>query len=211
MQFSHTKILLRCLLFSAMVVGLGACSSTKIVDSWDSDQHAGADFKKVLVVGMMKDVVNRRFFEQHFVEQALKSGMNAIPSYEYFPHPSDHDQRKELLAKVRETGADAVLLAQMKGIEKVEGRVPDRLDWYPETHQGHGFYDYYYRSYRTIYRPGYIGSDSYLKMQVRLFNVADGQLVWAGNLRTKNPRSLVQTVQDVADDVVSSIKGSGLL
>lgn len=194
-----------------LFAALSACSSTKLTESWDSSEFSGPPAQKLLVVGMIKDAVTRRFFEQHFVEEAKNKGVDAIASYEFIPNPNDHDQREELIKLIKQTGANAVLVAQMKGIEKDEKYVPGRLDWYPDAYYSYGFYNYYYRSYRAIHRPGYIGSDKYLKMQMRFFDVDTEKLVWAGNTRTKNPKSLVHTIEKIATRVVNDLKGSGLL
>ncbi len=159
----------------------------------------------------MKDAVTRRFFERHFVTEAKNKGVDAIASYEFIPNPNDHDQKEELIRLIKQIGADAVLVAQMKGIEKDEKYVPGRLDWYPDAYHSYGFYNYYYRSYRAIHRPGYIGSDKYLKMQLRFFVVDSEKLAWAGNTQTKNPTSLVHTIEAIAGKVVGNLKGSGLL
>ena len=208
---SIAHLLPRLFLVLGLFATLSACSSTKLTESWDSQEYSGPPAQKVLVVGMIKDAVTRRFFETHFVAQAKSKGVDAIASYEYIPNPNDHDQREEVVRLIKQTGVNAVLVAQMKGIEKDEKYVPGRLDWFPDGYYSYGFYDYYYRSYRAIYRPGYIGSDKYLKMQLRMFDVKSEKLVWAGNTRTKNPKSLVHTIEVIASKVVGNLKGSGLL
>ena len=194
-----------------LVIGLTGCSSTKLTERWKNDRYQGPEANKILVVGMMKDAVTRRFFEQNFVDEAKKMGIDAVASSEYIPGPADHDQREELIALVKQTGAEGVLVAQTKGIDREEGYVPSRLDWQPDGFYNYGFYNYYYRSYRAIHRPGYIGSDKYLRMQIRYFGMKDEQLLWAGNTRTKNPKSLTGTIRAIADQVVSDLRGSGLL
>jgi len=208
---STPTFIFRLLLMLSLLAVLSACSSTKLTESWGSSEYSGPPAQKILVVGMIKDAVTRRFFEQHFVAEARNKGVDAIASYEFIPNPNDHDQREELIKLIQQTGADAVLVAQMKGIEKDEKYVPGRLDWFPDAYNSYGFYNYYYRSYRAIHRPGYIGSDKYLKMQMRFFDVDTEKLVWAGNTRTKNPKSLVSTIEKIAAKVVNDLKGSGLL
>lgn len=208
---SPVHLVPRLLLALGLLATLAACSSTKLTESWDNNEFSGPPAQKLLVVGMIKDAVTRRFFEQHFVAEARSKGVDAIASYEYIPNPNDHDQRDELVSLIRQTGANAVLVAQMKGIEKDEKYVPGRLDWFPGAYHSYGFYNYYYRSYRAIHRPGYIGSDKYLKMQLRLFDVTSEQMIWAGNTRTKNPKSLVDTIQAIARKAVGDMKGNSLL
>ncbi len=190
---------------------LGGCSSTKIKQSWEAEDIDEPPAKRILLVAMVKDPVTRRFFEQHFVEEAHRKGVDVIPSSDYSPNATDHDEKEEIVKLVKETGVDGVLLAQIKGVDKEYKNVPNRLDWYPDAFSGMYFYDYYYTSYRAIYRPGYIGSDNYFTMHFRYFSVHSEKMLWAGNTITKNPRSVVGTIEQIADEVLSDLTGSSLV
>ncbi len=201
------------LLIAALILALlsGGCSSTKIKESWEAKDINEPPAKRILLVAMIKDPVTRRFFEQHFVEEARKRGVDVIPSSDYSPNATDHDEKEEIVRLVKETGVDGVLLAQIKGVDKEYKNVPSRLDWFPDAFSSMYFYDYYYTSYRAIYRPGYIGSDNYFKMHFRYFSVHSEKMLWAGNTVTKNPRSVVGTIEQIADEVLSDLTGSSLV
>ena len=77
---SIPHLLPRLLLVLGLFATLSACSSTKLTESWDSQEYSGPPAQKVLVVGMIKDAVTRRFFEKHFVAQAKSKGVDAIAS-----------------------------------------------------------------------------------------------------------------------------------
>ncbi len=200
-------------LFVVFILALlmAGCSSTRLAESWEASDISGPPAKKILLVAMIKDPVTRRFFEEHFVAEARKKGVEVIPSSEHIPNATDHDEKEEIIKVVRETGADGVLVAQLKGIEKKLKFSPSRLDWFPDTHDDAAFYDYYYQNYRAIYRPGYVGADNYFNMQFRYFSVHSEKMLWAGNTVTKNPRSVVSAIEQIADEVISDLKGENLL
>ena len=106
---------------------------------------------------------------------------------------------------------EGVLVTQLKGVHKDYKYVPSRLDWFPDAYSSMFFYDYYYQSYRAIYRPGYVGSDNYFSVQMRYFSAKSEKMLWAANTVTKNPRSVVGTIKQIADEVLSDLTGSSLV
>jgi len=199
------------LLLPILTLAAGGCSSTKLTEKWRAEGAEAPRAKKVLLLSLIKDPVTRAYFEEHFVAEAKEKGIEVIPSHRLAPNATDMDEEEEVRRLVEESGADGVLVAQLKGVEKKHKFVPSRLDWYPDNYYYSGFYDYYYRSYRGIYRPGYIGSDDYFKMQFRYFSPRTEKMLWAGNVQTKNPRSIAGTIRQIADEVLDSLKGSGLI
>lgn len=200
-------------LFVVLILALQmvACSSTKLAESWEAPDIDEPPASKIFLIALIKDPVTRRFFEQHFVEEARNKGVNVIPSYEYMPNATDHDQKEEVVKLVNELGVDGVLVAQLKGLQKDYKYMPSRLDWFPDAYSSMFFYDYYYQSYRAIYRPGYVGSDNYFSVQLRYFSAKSEKMLWAANTVTKNPRSVVGTIKQIADEVLSDLTGSSLV
>jgi ABC-type glycerol-3-phosphate transport system substrate-binding protein len=190
---------------------MAGCSSTKLAESWEAPDVNEPPASKVLLVALTKDPVTRRFFEKHFVAEAKKQGVEVIPSSEYAPHATDHDEKQEIIELVKKVGAEGVLVAQIKGVQKEYGYVPSRLDWYPDAWGSVFFYDYYYQSYRAVYRPGYVGSDNYFHMQLRYFSTRSEKMLWAANTVTKNPRSVVGTIEQIADEVIDDLRGASLV
>ncbi len=203
--------LLLLLLLAILTLAAGGCSSTKVTESWLAKEHKEPRAKKILLLSLIKDPVVRAYFEDHFVAEARAKGYDVVPSHQLAPNATDMDEEEEVRRMIRESGADGVLVAQLKGVEKKHKFVPSRLDWYPDSFHYSGFYDYYYLNYRSIYRPGYIGADDYFKMQFRYFSPRTEKLLWAGNVQTKNPRSIPGTVTKIADEVLDALKGSGLI
>ncbi len=190
---------------------MAGCSSTKLAESWEAPDINEPPAAKVLLIALTKDPVTRRFFEQHFVAEAKKKGVEVIPSSEYAPHATDHDEKDEIVKLLKKVGAEGVLIAQIKGVQRKYGHVPSRLDWYPDAWGSVFFYDYFYQSYRAVYRPGYVGSDNYFHMQLRYFSTRSEKMLWAANTVTKNPRSVVGTIEQIADEAISDLKSAGLI
>lgn len=199
--------------FAVLILALllGGCSSTKLAESWEAPDIDEPPASRILLIALIKDPVTKRFFEAHFVEEAKKKGVEVIPSYEYMPNATDSDEKEEIVSLVKKLGVEGVLVAQLKGVHKDYKYVPSRLDWYPDAYSSMFFYDYYYQSYRAIYRPGYVGSDNYFSVQMRYFSAKSEKMLWAANTVTKNPRSVVGTIEQIADEVLSDLTGSSLV
>ncbi len=198
-------------LLSILTLALAGCSSTDITEKWHAKGITMPRAKKVLLLSLIKDPVVRAYFEDRFVARAKANGYEVVASHSLAPNATDMDEEAEVRDIVRRSGAEGVLVAQLQGVVKDYKHVPSRLDWYPDAYYNSVFYDYYFQSYRGIYRPGYIASDDYFKMQFRYFDVNSEKLVWAANLSTKNPRSIEQTVREITDEVLDSLKGAGLI
>ena len=199
--------------FAVLILALllGGCSSTKLAESWEAPDIDEPPASRILLIALIKDPVTKRFFEAHFVEEAKKKGVDVIPSYEYMPNATDSDEKEEIVSLVNKLGVEGVLVAQLKGVHKDYKYVPSRLDWYPDAYSSMFFYDYYYQGYRAIYRPGYVGSDNYFSVQMHYFSAKSEKMLWAANTVTKNPRSVVGTIEQIADEVLSDLTGSSLV
>ncbi len=207
-SFTSPALLILLLLFALLLEG---CSSTKITQSWTAPDAPQQRAQKILLVAVIKDPVTRRFFEQHFSAEAKKNGVDIISSYELSPNATELDEKQEVLDLLKKTQVDGVLVAQLQGVHKEYKHIPSRLDWYPDGYSSLYFYEYFYQSYRAIYRPGYVGSDNFFNMQLRYFSTANEKLLWAGNTQTKNPRSVVGTIEHIADETIDELKGAGIL
>ena len=199
--------------FAVLILALllGGCSSTKLAESWEAPDIDEPPASRILLIALIKDPVTKRFFEARFVEEAKKKGVDVIPSYEYMPNATDYDEKEEIVSLVNKLGVEGVLVTQLKGVHKDYKYVPSRLDWFPDAYSSMFFYDYYYQSYRAIYRPGYVGSDNYFSVQMRYFSAKSEKMLWAANTVTKNPRSVVGTIKQIADEVLSDLTGSSLV
>jgi len=202
----------RWIISAAILLLISACSSTKLVQSWHEPSFSGPAVKNVMIMGLFHDPLDRRFFEDEFVDKFSAAGIQAIPSYTLIPNPEDYDEEKEVAAAVKQAGVDAVLIAELKAVDKEEKYVPPRVDWVSgPTMYGGGFYGHYYQSYQTVYRPGYKKLDTIARVQTSLYTTADNKLIWAGKTESMNPDSARSAIKEIARTLTSDMKQRGIL
>lgn len=193
------------------LIALAGCTtSTKLTQSWQEPTYKGPALKKILVIGLSQDDINRRFFEDEFSKELSASGIQGVPSYTMMPHPEDHADQAKIESAVKQAGIDGVLIAELKAVDKEEKYVPPRMDWVPGPAYG-GYYGYYYPTYRQVYSPGYTRQDTIARVEIRLFTVIENQMVWGARTETVNPGSVKKAVQELADIAARDLQGRGLI
>ena len=101
----------------AMAMLLAGCASTSIVDSWSDPSYQGGPFKRIVVLGVTKNAVARRTFEDIFASRLRATGIEAMPGYQYLPQDGPVDE-SELNAAVRASGADGLLMVRLLRVDR---------------------------------------------------------------------------------------------
>lgn len=202
---SGNKMLVSGILFLSLMV-LQGCSSTKLVTSWTDKDYQGEKLHKVLVIGMVRDDLMRRHFEDQFVGKLVQDGREAEASYVYMPSLQDYKEEGRLETLVRKIGADAVLITTLKDVEKRKKYVPPRVDYVPSLYGGYG---YYVQSMQPIYTPGYERTDKVVQLETKVFSVKTGKMIWAGATESFNPSSTGKIIDELVRLVVSDMKKAG--
>ncbi len=193
-------------------LALSACSTgTSLVTRWHDPGYQGPPIKKMLVIGVFRDDLTRRMFEDEYVGALNAMGRQGVASYTVMPDLERMDDEARLKAIVGKTGADAVLITTFKGVDKRKTHVPPRTDWVPAYPWGMGYYGYYHQVWVPVVRPGYVRTDHVVTLETRVFAVGSKKLIWAGNVESFNPDSPEKVVRGLARLVVSDMKKSGLM
>jgi hypothetical protein len=184
-----------------------ACTTTQLTAVW-KDPSYQARPAKIMVVGVAKNPVNRRLFEDEFVRQLKSRGTDAIASYTVVPDEKQADQ-DAIAKKVAELGADTVLITRLVSKKIVQVYVPG-TPYYPPPYYG-SWPDYYGYGYRYMYTPGYIADDEYAIIETNLYEAKSNKLIWAASSETginDSDQNLIQTYIGV---MVRTMIGLGLL
>jgi len=203
------------LLFTTIL--FSGCTTTEFVNRWSDPAYKGPKFQRILVIGMLKDDIKRRAFEDKFSQSITKGNVVGISSYTLMPNIENIDDKVKLLPFVKKANADSVLIASLTAIDKKERRVPASVDWVPTMGYGayNGFYDYYGRSYRNMYAPvyqsAYTTTDTIIKIEIRLFAVSTEKLVWAAETESINPGSSQKVINELSSIILKDLKKSGLV
>lgn len=156
---------------------LTACASMELQPSliWKDPSYQTVP-KKIMVIGVARQAVNRRVFEDEFVQQLRDHGADAIASYTVLPDELQND-RKAIADKVAELGADAVLITRRVSQKTVQTYIPGTV-YYPPPHYG-SWQDYYGYGYDAMYTPGYVAEQELAVVESNLYDAASDKLVWA--------------------------------
>lgn len=165
-------------LLGAMLVA--ACASTQLTSVW-KDPSYQARPAKVMVIGLAKRPDIRRLFEDEFVRQLQARGTEAIASYTVLADKQQDDQAA-IAAKVKELGADSILLTRLVDKKTVQFYVPGTV-YTPPPYYG-SWPAYYGNGYSTMYSPGYVAEDQYAVIETNLYETGTGKLVWTATSET---------------------------
>jgi hypothetical protein len=194
-------------LFVPIAVLLTACATTQVTSVWKDPSYETRP-ARIMVVGVARNPLNRRLFEDEFVKQLKSRGTDAIASYTVVPDEKQADQ-EAIARKVAELGADAILITRLvsKKIEQVY--VPGTV-YYPPPYYGR-WPDYYGYGYRYLYTPGYIANDEYAVIETNLYDAKSNKLIWAATSETGITDSNQNLIQTYISVMVNNMIGLGLL
>lgn len=184
-----------------------ACATTQLNSVWKDPSYQTRP-ARIMVIGVAKKPLKRRLFEDEFVAQLKAHGTEAIASYTVLPDKKQDDQAA-IAAKVKELGADTVLITRQVSKKTVKTYVPGTI-YYPPPYYG-TWPDYYGHGYRYMYSPGYIAEDEFAVIETNLYETGNDKLVWAASSETvmsDTNQSLIKTYIGV---MVKTMGEHGLL
>src|SRR6478736_8890024 len=125
------------LLYGAILLLAGCGPSTKIEKTWTDPSFTPASvqsYKKILVMGLLKDESTRRIAEDKMV--AAFKNVTAVQSYSYL-QPAD-TIRSEVEDKLKKDGFDGVVIMRLADVDKSVSYVPGTTygGWYGYRYGG---------------------------------------------------------------------------
>lgn len=199
---------------------IAACATTQLNAVWKDPSYQTRP-ARILVIGVAKNPINRRVFEDEFIVQLKAHGTDAVASYTVLPDKLQAD-REEIAAKVKSIGADAILITRLVSKKIVQTYVPGYAvpAYGPYAYGPHAYHpppyystwpDYYGRGYSYMYTPGYIAEDEYAVIESNLYEAKSDKLVWAASSETginNFDKSIISTYISV---MVENMMSLGLL
>jgi Ni,Fe-hydrogenase III small subunit len=186
---------------------LGGCASTQLNSVW-KDPAYQAHPKKIMVVGVAKNPMKRRIFEDEFVVQLKARGTDAIASYTVLADKKQEDQ-EAIAARVKELGADTVLITRLVSKKTVKVYVPG-TPYLPPSYYGR-WYDYYGYGYQHMYSPGYVAEEQFAVMETNLYDADKDNLIWASNSETEISGSDQDRIREYIGIMVKNMAENRLL
>jgi hypothetical protein len=184
-----------------------ACATTTLTSVWkDPSYHVQP--RKIMVIGVAKKPVNKRIFEDEFVRQLKARGTDAVAGYTVMPDEKQVDHAV-IAAKVKEQGADAVLISRLVSKKTVHTYVPGSVT-YPPSYYGN-WRDYYGYGSQAVYTPGYTAEDEYALMETNLYDAGNDKLIWSAASETEIRGSDQNQIKSYIGVMVNAMAGQKLL
>jgi hypothetical protein len=135
----------------------------------------------MMVIGIAKKPANKRTLEDEFVKRIKAFGVDAVASYTVLPDDKESD-KDAIAAKLKEVGADALLITRIASRESVYTNVPDV---YAPPQYYCSWEGYCSFGYSNIYAPGYVDEARYAIMETNLYDASDDKLIWSASSETE--------------------------
>lgn len=160
---------------------LTGCATTTLTSDWKDPSYQG-QIGKIMVIGVARKPLNKRNVEDEFVRQLKARGTHAVASYTVMPDTKQLDNAV-IAEKMKEQGADAVLISRLASKKTVQIHVPGNV-YYPPSYYG-TWRDYYGYGYQAVYTPGYTAEDEYAVMETNLYDGGNEKLIWSASSETE--------------------------
>lgn len=209
--------LLRALTVALSALSIAGCATTartSLDKSWIDPKLAGTKFKKVLILSLASDEFAQAYFQDGIAAALTQRGMNAVASGQYFTHRSPAEDARFRRA-VDSSGADAVLLARVVGVDEKSGTTPGMLigpNGVPYA-DAIGVYGAMAQAFApTRYVPPTDWSTTTVVVETLLYEMQGKRAVWSAQTSTKNAESgdLKPAIAQFVSVLVGAMEKDGL-
>jgi hypothetical protein len=171
----------------------GCGPSSYITSSWKSENISPKKFKKIVVLGLVResDRSVREKMEQHIAGDLRELGYDAVCSCdEYNPKAFEGMNEKDAIAKLRNSGVDAVLTIVLLDKTKEKYYMPRTINYTPYNVYHRRFWGYYSTMQHRIYSEGYYSVDTKYFWESNFYDLGSDQLIYSAQSQSFNPTSI---------------------
>jgi len=197
------KLIISSLIF-AVSFTLFSCGTTELV-SWKNPTYLGPKFKNVFVVGIIKDLSDRKTLEEGIAKVFSKSGVNVTTSLSVLS-PEQEYTYENVESILKEKNIDAILVVKVTGSKAVETYVPPTSTYY-------SYYSFFWRTWiteRDAWPGGYVKTGDLIKIQSKLFANSDDKLIYTADTKSYDYQSASKLTSDLGKSLYEDMKDNGL-
>jgi hypothetical protein len=202
------------LILGVFICSIVSCTSpTVIQNSWRDPNVTitNPSLHKIVVAALIYDQGVRRQVEDYMV--SLYPG-EATPSYQIMGNDSLLTNYAVYDQKFKAEGYDGIVLMKQVNENTTQHYVPGMAPSYYSTwggYWGNGWGPGWGATYYNPGTPGYIQTNRNWIVQVNVYSLVSGNLIWSANTRTTNPGGRVPLFEDVCKAVRGEMKQQGFL
>jgi hypothetical protein len=206
MRNGGARNVIRGLVAGAALIGLAACSATRLSDVWSDPGYKGGPLRQVAVFVLGTDVAVRRLVEDEFVRR-LPMNTRGIGGSGIVPVADQGDVEK-VRNRIRAGGFDGAIIGRLVGVEGPRPWAPGSLQQVPVSYRT--LANYYVDTYQQTERSGFRGP-TVVRVQTNVYAVASETLIWSAASQTFNPAETRDVASDLAKVVVEQLQRVGIL
>lgn len=178
------------------------CTTDRLVHSWTEPSLKKLQFDRVVAVAMTADGLLRRLAESEMVRII---GPKAVASSQMLTEQELGDVDK-VRAKLASEGFDGAITMRL-----VDSKVQLRTARDPVPIAYYQVWSYYGTYWIADKGPDYMTAEQTLQVEVNIYSLKDGKLLWTGISETERPRLVETLVKDVAELVSRRLKSERLI
>ncbi|MFC0775099.1 hypothetical protein [Terrimonas alba] len=193
---------------------LAGCTSSRITSSWKDENVSPKQYNKILVLGLIRetDRTIRENMENHFVGDLQALGYNAVSSLkEYGPKAFEKMDEEAALAKLNNSGVDAVVTIVLLDKEKEKRYVPGYINYSPYGYYYNRFWGYYGTMNRRIYEPGYYVTDTKYFWESNFYDMGTQKLLYSVQTQSFDPANSESLGHEYGQLIVKNMVKNGIV
>lgn len=196
------------LLYTLLITIIFSCSSTKITSSWRDPERQlhKDDWKKVLVVALLRNETNRHRTEDQMVKYLKGKG---VTSYSYLDENFNRNDEAALRNKIKEDGFDAAITMRLIDVEKEKVYTPAQHYMYPVYYND--FSKYYHRNWVHYSTPEYYTVTKKFIIETVIYSIPDDKIIWSGITETYNPQGVEKLTDEIANAIHKKMLDEGFV
>ena len=198
---------IRSLSVLVLLVGLAACSGTRLSDVWRDPQYSREPFRQVAVFVLGADPAVQRLVEDEVVRR-LPMNTRGIGGYGLVPDAERGDVAKAV-ARLRAGGYDGAMIARLVGVDGPTPWASGSLKQVPVSYRT--LSNYYVNASEETERASALSAPTVVRVQMNVYAVESQALVWSASSRTFNPEETRDVAGDVARLAVADLQRAGIL
>lgn len=191
------------------ILALSCSPATKIIGSWKNPEFSNKKYSDIFIFALTDNFINRTTFEEDVSQILKEKGIDSQTSVSTLT-PGIKLEAVDSTAvfnAIEKGKSDGILTMGLIDQTSDTRYVPGSA--YPMA--GYGFRGYY-RSYGAMaYSPGYYTTDKSYFVEIKLFDVESGDMIWSAQSQTTNPGKLETAAMDFARVVVDRMIKDGIL
>lgn len=192
-----------------LIFVLESCSSFALVDVWNDPSYHKSSLNKVLVVALIKDSIQRQIWEDAFVDEFSKRGINATSSYRLFPDASSNAGK--VVETVQARGFDGILVTHLLK-RKAESSHVESNATREQLSRFNIFQKRYDVYYYNLQHPGNGESQNTNRRAIDVWVINNEQrMIWSATSKSPERNSVEAVQNDITDLVIPELARNAII